>query len=177
MSFATVEELGDYLGGMPSDREAAAELALASATSVIQDYVGQTLTYVEDDEITLDGSNTDVLVLPELPVTEVASVEIDGEELGEDDYEVDFENGLLVLDAGTWGVAKQSIAVIYTHGYEEIPSGIRAICLQAAGRMFAQAGIAQEQIGATSIRYGAVGVSLTPEEKQTLDRYRFRRLA
>lgn len=177
MSFATVEELGDYLGGIPSDRENAAELALASATSVIQDYVGQSLVYVEEDEITLDGSNTDVLVLPQLPVVEVASVEIDGDELTEDEYEVDFDNGLLILDAGTWGAVKQSIVVVYTHGFEDIPAGIRAVCLQAAGRMFAQAGIAQEQVGATSVRYGAVGVSLTPEEKQALDRYRLRRLA
>lgn len=177
MSFATVAELADYLGWIPADREPAAELALAAATSVIQDYLGQRLAYVEDDEVVLDGTSTDVVILPQLPVIEVASVELDGDPLGEDDFEVDFENGLLVLSAGTWGSLKQSIVVTYTHGFQEIPAAIRAVALQAAGRMFGQAGIAQEQIGATSIRYGAVGVALTAEEKGALDPYRLRRLA
>lgn len=177
MSFATVEELGDYLGGLPADREAAAELALDAATAIIRDYVGQDLTYVEDDEITLDGNHTDVLVLPQTPVQEVASVESEGEVLDEDAYDIDFENGLVILDAGIWNSGKQSIVVVYTHGFETIPAGIRAICLQAAGRMFAQVGIAQEQIGSTSIRYAATGISLTAEEKRALDPYRLRRLA
>jgi hypothetical protein len=57
---------------------ARAELALAAACDAVRDRMSQTLNAVTGDVITLVGTDSRALLLPELPVTAVTSVTVNG---------------------------------------------------------------------------------------------------
>lgn len=68
----TAAELSSWVGlTIPTMQ---ADLFIAAATALVQAEVGQTLTQVLNDTITLDGISSEWLALPQRPVTAVHSV-------------------------------------------------------------------------------------------------------
>jgi hypothetical protein len=178
-SFAAVADLVTYLNhtfaaGAETER---AQQALDLASSDIKNYTQQMIEEMEDDTITLDGPDSCELVLPEIPVTVIASVEIDGEALAADDYELSGAAGILRrVNGATWGTKFGSIEVTYTHGYAAIPTDVKSVCLALAARKLTNpAALTSEDVGAAD-RYGNPGdfnltgpAELTDDEKRRLD--------
>lgn len=139
MAFAELHELQALLGeNFDSDRADLAGRALDAATAAIRTYLGQHVTLIEDDEVTLDGNDRSMLFLPELPVSAVTSVTVDGvaQTYVPDAYDYTWTAGGVLhrRNASTWGYLPQSIVVVYTHGYADIPEDIRSACLRLAVR-------------------------------------------
>lgn len=177
MAFATPSELGDLLNVAIADEDTRAQQLLDLATDAICAEIGQAIVEVSDDSLALRGNGTRVLILPEIPVTEVASVELDGEALVEDtDYTWSAAGVLRRLGGDVW-TQDAPITVVYSHGYETVPKVVRLVCLQAAARAWLNpAGATQETIGSYSVTYGggfssksSTGVLLTSDEKRILD--------
>lgn len=168
MGFCTIYDMEQFLQLSIATvaRIAAAEAAISAATAAIQGYCRQLLTYVADDELTLDSLGGTQLILPELPVNSVASVVEDGETLTvSDDYKLG-QHGILHRIGGRWAKGVQIITVTYTHGYRQagdgytegqlLPDLIGDICTRAAARAY-QAGLRAEEAQGIP---GVQGISL-----------------
>jgi hypothetical protein len=170
-TFAEVSELEADMGrSFDATETVQAEQALEVATSLIQGYLGYPVFHVEDDVVVLLPKGHLVL-LPGLPVTDVASVTSDGEP-------VEFvlrPAGVLRL-TGRWS---ELITVTYSHGHDPIPTAIKAACISNAKRAVANPlSIRQETTGPFSITYpesspGVTGGSLSATEKQMIWPYKF----
>ena len=183
-----------------ADKIASVARAIAEATAAIQNYTHQEIEQTADDEITLDCSGISrKLFLPQLPVTSVALVVEDGEELVEgadEDYQLG-QWGILHRVGRAWAAGIQIITVTYTHGHATIPDDIVGVCTRAAARVYqaglrsaevdAVPGVQAESLGDHSVTYsaeggggigeGVMGVSsarmLLLSEKDVLDKYRY----
>jgi len=188
---ATVDDLATYLGVDEISNEDQAELLLDIASSTIRDETGQQLTLVDDDEITMRGSWTRELWLPQRPVTDVASITIDGALIAGTAYKWTSEGrvtwypglgGRAAFDgpdwqeAGHWGGDSVLVGVVYSHGYEEIPANVKGICLELSKRAIRAPGsgeIASESLGAYSVTYSRdAAQTLTTGEKHRLRAYK-----
>lgn len=181
--FATEAELETYIGASIGGDRAA--MLLDVATEAIRGEVGQTVSLVEDDEVTLTGAWGRRLVLPQFPVTDVSAVSIDGTALTADDYSWT-RRGILWLhrawpvtattafaagEEGNWGGPDLEVVVTYTHGVDPVPGFVRNICVAVAARMLDNpGGVLAEQIDGYSVTYdrASSGVSLSPDEKRQL---------
>lgn len=194
-NFATVAELAAYLARDIDNADPSALLALSLASDAVRAYVRQEITSVEEDEITLDGTGTTLVLLPELPVTDVYSVIEDGLELT---YDEDFywsAQGELIRVEPRWeGITRverpweslkrierrwikkpRAVVVTYSHGYTNIPGPIKGATLALAGRLVdSPAGVKQETIGAYSVTYSSGTPTLADNEARLLDQYRTR---
>lgn len=202
-SFAGVADLEAFLQVeiTTAAQVAAAERALAEATAAIQNYCRQTLSLVEDDEVTLDVFGAgDRLFLPELPVAAVSAVVEDGKTLAAGaDYALGQYGILHRLGGARWARGVQVVTVTYSHGYGTLPDDIVAVCVRAASRAYqaglraaesdAVMGVTSKQLGDFSVSYtaetggggigeGVMGASaarmLLLSEKDLLNRYRLR---
>jgi hypothetical protein len=158
-------------------------ICVDAACDTVRTITGQTFNLVEDEEIVLDGTGTDALILPQRPVVEVTEVSENDEELVVDD---DFKlngNGILLRmptasdDYGwirnTWRCGRGNVAITYSHGYEaeDLPRDIRIVALLIASRLYTQSSeVTFESLGAYSVRYGRMAMDLTPTEKAILYR-------
>jgi hypothetical protein len=190
---ANVAELRDFMGKNDLEMtDGRANFLLEAASALIRSYTHQTISQVTNDAITIWVRRSDQhsIVLPERPVTDVASVELNDEALVE---ETDFywtSAGILVrlfttwedpvLGWSTWGLPASKVDVVYTHGYPQIPKDIKLACCAIAGSLFERPGAAgplsSESIGDYSYRVadaagGQSSLSLT-SERLILDRYR-----
>ncbi|MGW3437057.1 hypothetical protein ACWDB3_07735 [Streptomyces bacillaris] len=167
--WATPEELRLHLRLPAIDAEEAATV-IAAAERTVRGDLEQIIDAVAGDTIGLVGNGRRVINLPEMPVTHVASVTVDG----------------TLLEAGAWRVNRYGIltgwwpldadiTVVYDHGYAVIPEQIKAVCLQVAGRAWvhAHAAVASESLGDRSITYDKdrTGEALTAYELRRLARY------
>jgi hypothetical protein len=196
-NFASVADVAAFLQVEISTpgQVAACEWALTEASAAVRAYCRQMIELVEDDEITLDyriyGSNR--LLLPELPVVEVASIVENGVTLTEGDYKLG-SNGILHRVGSYWYYGVQTIAIKYSHGYDPIPDMIVAVTVRAASRAFQAGlraadadgvlGVQSKSLGDFSVAYtadaasgeGSMGVSaarmLLLSEKEMLNPYR-----
>ena len=192
MAFATTEQLRVELGyaSFTADQTSKASRRLDAATATIQRFTRQTISQVEDDDVTLVGTWRAALVLPEVPVTEVASVVIDGETLTADTEYVFDESRTLwrgfipfsqeqepwryrTPTESHWGGPETVVTVTYTHGFATIPADIVEITLNLAKRGWDNpTGATRDQIGSwarsweTNTASGAA--SLAREEKALL---------
>lgn len=170
MAFATTDNLGDVLGVEIDPEDAQAIAALDAATAMIQALTNQTLEQVEDDVLVLDGSGTRALLLPEFPVTEVSSVELDGVALAASEYQWSAD-GYLRRAGSVWPADLRNIEVTYTHGYATLPTLIVSMTAKLAARLYqVPASVRQETIGSYSTSY--VSPTLQADELALLDRYR-----
>ena len=130
--FATATEFCEYTGiGLPSDL-ARLQSILAMSSSVIRSFCGQELSVVTDEEVTVQPSDTETLVLPERPVTAVSVLE-GTVPVTEFTFT---RSGLVFRTSGSWSVPT---TVIYTHGYTETEPefiAIKTICMDSASRAF-----------------------------------------
>lgn len=161
-------------------------IAVDAACEVIRGYTGQVLNKVTDDEISLDGTGTDALLLPQLPVTSVTTVVEDDTELVVDtDYVLGSGGVLYRLFSGiqasvsNWCMGRQNVDVTYTHGYDlagsGVPSDIRIVAVQIAARIYDTGQVNRETIGSYNVEYVQGGAGLTAYEKNVCDKYRVRR--
>lgn len=199
-SFASTADLASFLNrtiavGAETTR---AQLMLDLATAAIQNWCRQTISSAETTAL-LPGTWSQDLELPERPVTEVDTVEVDGVATTDWDWNergvlrrgaASFAQTSVVNAAGDadsttqgaagsaqhWGGPQATVSVTYTHGFATIPADIKAVCLAVAGRAFtSEVGVKQESLGAYSVTYGgggADGVTITPADMTLLRRYR-----
>lgn len=180
-AFISQSDLSAYLRRDLTSETALAAIALDSASEVVRSYTNLTLDATASDTVTLDGSGTQVLWLPESPVTAVASVTLysggDSEELlveGIDNDYVWHEAGRLYRPDGVcWPSEPQSVTVVYSYGNSTIPADIRLVALQVAARVFALGPVVTESAGGYSATYATDAMGgLSPSEMRVLDRHR-----
>ncbi len=200
-SFGTVDMMSSYLRVEISPVDVMARLALAAATTLIQDYTDQVIAQVTNETVVLDGSGTDTMLLPELPVTSVSAVVQDSDTSSPQtlldrsngsNAQYDFvggRKGLLIrrrgglatwdsgysIHFGTWPRRRQSVTVTYTHGYPVIPAELQMLCVVIASRAWAQDGATQETVGTYIVQNAGQPGVLTADEMRMLGRYRGRR--
>jgi hypothetical protein len=139
--------------------------------------------------VTMDGTGTDALLLPEHPVNSVGTVTIGTAVLSSDTYAVR-DDGVLVLLSGTawatqpifsdeipyyeaaWPKGRQNIEVTYDHGYTEVPADVRGVALEAASRQVIQGPVMFETLGPASARYSVAATDFTEGERAILRKYR-----
>jgi hypothetical protein len=169
-TFAPVVDLATYLGRDIPDDDAAASLALRTATAIVQAETRQTLFYVAADTVTLTGGSNR-LYLPERPIIGTPVV------AGFPAAGYDHRHGLIIRRRGVW---ESAVTVTYSHGYATIPDDIRGATLSIAARLYRRADpdaglIASETIGSYSVTYARSAVNageLADDERRILARYR-----
>jgi hypothetical protein len=176
-SFATPEQLQAYVPGVTVP-ETSAVLALRVASAAIRRETRQTLTFVADDTVVLEGGER-VLALPQRPVVvdddhpltvveipdgtgiEVPAVENrdfirQGSELrrGEPLYDLSRYAGWpFHRPLGIWA---DRVRVTYSHGFQEaeVPDELVGVCLDLAAATLANPRrLRSEAAGATSVTY------------------------
>jgi len=198
MGFCSVEDINTFLGTTILPDDAQALLAIEEATAVIKNYCNQEIEQVSDDTILLDGTGSTKLFLPNLPVSSITSVTVDGVLLDPTYYAL-AENGVLWRKYGTWTVGACNIEITYTHGYAAIPEDVKGVCYRSASRLYQArlkaskvdfvGDVKSVSVGDYSISFGggsgAAGESqgdvsaartLLMSEKDVLNRYRYKRL-
>jgi hypothetical protein len=196
--FISTQNLSDMLGrDVTADN--GAMFAVEAACDIVRDVCEQDLTY-GTSTIQLDGTGTDVLVLPQFPAANCGTVVLlgsyggygygdygyyDGYGYGWGGYTgtiTDYtlsDNGLLLRGtAGAlgfarpkWPAGRQNVQITYEHGYQTIPFSLQAVALQVASRMVVQ-GVAQaETIGDVTVTYAAAANDLTANELRILAKY------
>lgn len=184
--FIDREDLANALSpGSPPDLSSDdhATVAVDAACDVCRIACGQDFNEVTNDVIVLDGTNSDALILPQIPVSEVSEVVVGDDTLVvDDDYKLT-GNGILVRTwPMRWRWGRQNIRVTYTRGYpdDELPRDVRVVALALAKRIYQAASsgsVRSETIGAYSVTYatGAEQIQsadLTKGERFILYKYR-----
>lgn len=192
MTFITAQDVVDRLG-RGGTADAGLVSAVASACQMVQTLSGQDLD-LATETVTLDGTGTDALVLPQLPVNNVGTVSIRGTVVDPQFYDLK-DNGVLVRVYGTattsnqplfsddwqyvnsysevrWPLGRQNISVTYSHGYGTVPADLQEVALSLASRLVIQGVALQESTGPNSIRYAVSSTDLTSGEKAIIRKYR-----
>jgi hypothetical protein len=175
--FATADELAARLDvDFTEDEGERADAHLTLASGLIQASARQVIEMVEDDELTRRGSRESSIILPERPVVEVSAVTLRGRDvtgwyLDGDELVRSSGAGLRSEDpfasCGAWGSPDSELVITYTHGYEEIPDAIKAICLECVVRVYAMKDLSD----------GVSGLWLMQSEKDTICRVTGRRVS
>jgi hypothetical protein len=145
--FITRDDLTNYLGRDVSD-DPGALIALDAACDTCRTLAEQ-LFNADTTTITLDGTGTDALVLPQLPVNAAGTVTVAGTAVT--DYTLSADGMLFRGSAGTdprpvWPRGRQNVTVTYDYGYEpsDLPRDVRMVALALASRLIVQ-GVAVEE--------------------------------
>lgn len=154
MSLATIEELGTYTKNPDLDIEQG-QLALDIATSQILSYTHRLGWSVqEDEEVTLDGSGSSILLLPDVPVTDVSEITEDDEELDPESWEWSKAGIVSRIDGGCFQRRLRFYVVTYSHG-EAPPAYVKGICLAVAARaVINPEALSQEGAAGYTVSYG-----------------------
>lgn len=184
--FISRDDLSDYMRQDISASDIAG-IVIDAACETVRTYIGRRLNYVEDDEITLDGSGTETLMLPEWPVIGTPVVEEDG--VAFTDFVV--RGSRLVRTSGIWMPGVATISVTYSHGYatseadvvadtgpERVPSDLRDVALVLAAMDLSvsesrfNSVAARDTVGGATPQEGPGPPKLTAEQERTLHFYR-----
>lgn len=174
--FISVQDLIDYLG-RGGTADPGMLIATDSACDTVRTIAERDFNQVIGGTAVLDGSGTDCLLLPHLPVTAAGTVTVNGGTIT--DYVL---NGNGMLFRGTagidprpvWPLGRQNVRVTYDHGYadQDIPRDVRMVALSLASRLVVQGPAVEENIGTVSIKYAGPPMDLTNSEKAILRKYR-----
>jgi hypothetical protein len=168
---AAAEDLAAWLPVAADDPKLLA--ALAAASSRFRGAVRHQVTLVEDDQVVLDGTGRESLLLPAAPVVEVAEVQLDGDVLPVDGFSWS-RDGFLRRAGGCWPDRLGSVHVTYSHGYATVPEDIAEVVIDQARVLFAvKAGVQTLQVGGITTTFGvqaAAGVSA--QWSTVVERYR-----
>lgn len=131
--FATAAELAAVTQSTVA--EATAEIALASASAIIRRWTRQDISLVTDDVVSLRVIDECELVLPQRPVVSVSLVRVNSLVL--EDWVLSGDRllrteGWTRLPGTTTYPDPGLVEVTYTHGWDEIPDDVRAVCLDLA---------------------------------------------
>jgi hypothetical protein len=117
---------------------------------------------VEHDDITVDGSGGDTLLLPVMHINNISSVKIDDVEI--DGWAANKSAGILRRPA-LWPDCLECVTVSCSHGWDSgvMPEGIQdAVLEQAETQYRAISGVQSYSLGGRSVTFGAamtVGVT------------------
>jgi len=182
--FITQQDLTDYLGrDVTADNGAL--MAIDAACDVIRDLTEQDFTY-GTSTISLDGTGTDCLVLPQRPIANAGTVLVNGGTVT--DYIPPSPDGFLYRGTITgsswwsgsdgmwparWPRGRQNIKVTYEHGFSaiDVPRSIRMVAISLAARLVVQGVTQSETIGDTTLNYGMAASDLTKNELRILQGY------
>lgn len=180
--FIDTWQLSDLLG-RDVTADTAAEIAVQAACDVCRDISGQDFNRAVST-ITLDGTGTDALLLPQLPVNTAGTVVVSGGTVT--DYVVDTNKGVLirklvdptVIDWDTdisptavrWPAGRQNVTVTYDHGWaaDDLPRSVRMVALTIASRIAVQGPAISERVGDNAITYAKASTDLTDGERRIL---------
>jgi hypothetical protein len=138
---ASVADLNDLTEREIELDDGRVNFLLRVASAAIQRYCKQHLAYVENDEYQVRGTWSNVLILPERPVVDVASITIPTvgtvqpeAYIVDDRGMVSWQAGPFLVDdldlGGSWGGPGVILTVVYTHGFLVMPDEIvMAACL------------------------------------------------
>ena len=174
--FATAAEFSQFLGLPEPTDLSRMQQHLEMASANIRRYTGQTLSTVAGDVVVLPALQRTSLVLPERPVTAIASVVANGVTLSSStDYWFTragvLHSGTMTVEGTFWSYGA---TVTYSHGYAEGSDeyeAIKSVCLEAAARAFTlNERSASEAMGSTLMESAgyAPEVFLTVGEKMLL---------
>jgi hypothetical protein len=133
---------------------------------------------------TLDGTGTDALLLPQLPVSAAGTVTVDGETVT--DYVLN-GNGILFrgsvsaegasYSGATWPAGRQNVEVTCDYGYasSDLPRDVRMVALSVAARIMVQGVAVEETVGQVRVKYASPALDLTNGERAVLRKYRHTR--
>jgi hypothetical protein len=190
VALATVAELRNF-AQIPELPEAASTLALDGISALVRAYTGRTFSATVDEVVRLDGSGSRSLLLPGLPVLEVASIVeapgssseatlVDG--VG---FEWSADGIVRRIDGGIFAGRLRHYAVTYSHGLEapedpeteaEVPADVKLVVLRIAARaVINPEGLTQENVPGGGATFGfdatRLGVLAEPD-KDALSPYR-----
>jgi hypothetical protein len=149
------------------DTQRQLDAALAAARA----YCGWHVTpVVTDDQVTIDGPGTPLLVLPTLKLTELSEVSEDGEELNLADLNWSARGLIRKRDGYWWTQMFGAIEVIFSHGYASVPDFESAI-LSAIDRGAFSSDATPRVIGPFQYSDPVSGELFTDSERAILDRY------
>ena len=188
--FISRQDLSDYLG-RDVTTDAGALMAVDAACQVCRTVAEQTFNRGTTTDI-FDGTGTDALLLPELPVNSVGTVSVvtttyprTWTVAGTADWALNVQQGVLYATdtAGTslfgckWPAGRQNVSVTYVHGYDistngDMPRDVRRVALEIAARTLLQGVAISENMGDKAITYAAESTALMPTEKLILRKYR-----
>lgn len=141
-------------------------IEMASAL-VIRD-TGQTFEYVASDEIEVAPDMYGKLRLPQVPVLDVISIEVDGETVDADSYEWTAQGVIRRTDL-RWTIPA---TVTYEHGYVEMPADVAMVVAEmVAGVLTVPSGVRSAQVDDVSITYSAdaaPGLRVTDDHRAIL---------
>lgn len=171
--FITEQDLTDYIG-QDVTADAGATIAVASACEICRNIAEQAFN-LDRTTVVLDGTDTDMLLLPDRPVQTAVAVTVGGSAI--DDF-ISTEDGRLIRGTVggdqtlTWPRGRQNISITYDHGYETIPTDVKMVALQVAARIVIQGVAKREQQGDLQVEYATPTLDLTSNEDRILRRYR-----
>jgi hypothetical protein len=161
--FVTTAALATLVGTVDT---AKATTVIEAATAVVQAATGQDLLFLADDAAELEGDIAADFHLPQRPVTAVASVALDGEELAEDtDYT---RSGAKLYRECGWQPCHprpSKVAVVYSHGYADDDQRLQlaksaVLMLAAAAYQNPGGAVESEKVGDYSVAYAVAEAKL-----------------
>lgn len=169
---ADIEDLLALIG--PGADRGQAEQALRWASARFRGDVRHPVNHVTDDVVWLDGTGTRTVLLPAAPVTDVASVEVNGEVISDFEWS---ETGVLRRQ-GCWPDQLRSIKVTYSHGYDPIPDDIADVVLAHARYAYETIpGLSSMQVGGQTMSWSAAAFDAGVSEAwaRTVEAHRLNR--
>lgn len=180
--FISTTDVVDYIG-RGGTTDPGMLIAVDAACDICRDIAEQNFN-ADTSTVTLDGTGTDSLLLPQLPVTAAGTVVVAGGTVT--DYVLN-GNGILFRKATgtdvdycdayrtlTWPAGRQNIEVTYDHGYADadIPRSVRMVALQVAARIVVQGVALEESLGDNRVKYAVAATDLTRNELRILRKHR-----
>lgn len=176
-ALATPAELAARLGITFLDDEADRALTLlALASGLVRKEVGQTISLVTDDVLTIRGNYSRRIVLPQRPVVDVSAVTVNAVALDDSSWYLDgseLVRGSAFTSWGGWsywGCPADTVEITYSHGYADVPDFVKATVLEAVARVWVNPAVTiRETNGSSEVAYApANGLLLTGAERATV---------
>lgn len=173
VAFITEPELSEQIGYDLSG-DIAVQTILDAACDICRTVAEQPFTQTTGTAV-LDGTGTDAILLPNLPVSQAGTVLVNGTAVT--DYTLN-NNGVLfrgtagVLPRPVWPAGRQNVTVTYDYGYQQVPDDVRMVALSLASRLATQGQAVQEAVGDVQVRYAGPPMDLSVGERLVLQRYR-----
>lgn len=125
---------------------------LAAASDEIRRSCGWIIGPTQQQAFRLDGPGGRLLMIPTLRLVSVDSAAVNGQPVDLTDLAWS-TNGYVDRRAG-WGDRYGSVSITVTHGWDDVPAGLRRLCCTLAGRaMDAPVAVSSEQVGSVSMTY------------------------